>query len=752
MHWLQNLDLSLFRAINDGLANPVFDVLMPFLSGNVLFAPCAIFVAAWLLWKTKTRGLVFLLALLVVLSINDGVVSKNLKRTIGRLRPSVALEDVRRPDEKPKPPTESPAPASVPKDTLARPSTSGSMPSSHASNWFGAVIVAWVYFRRSVWITLPLAVLVSFSRIYNGVHYPSDVIAGAIIGAGGAIAILYALNAAWCWAGQKWFPLWWERLPNLLNPVPQPESEFEEPEFAPRDPKARQAALPRHEILDAQWLRLGYLLIAVLAAARFLYIYGAVIQLTQDEAYQWIWSKHLALSYFSKPPMIAYTQFLGTSIWGDNEFGVRFFSVVITTILSLLLLRYFARYVNARAGFFLILIMTASILPSVGAVLMTVDPLSVLFWTTAMLAGWKAIQPDGTTRHWIWVGIWMGFGFLSKYTELFQLLSWVVLFALWKPARVHLRRPGPWLALVINLLFTIPVLIWNAGHRWITINHVADMQHAWEPTLRYFFEFLGAELGLLHPVFFVATVWASIAFWRRNRHDARLIYFFSMGVPIFLIYTLYSFRSRIQPNWIAPSIAPLFCLMVIYWDTQWRLGRVNLRAWLTGGLVAGLGVVLLAHDTDIIERALGLPVPAKLDPLRRARKWKETAVLVDQVRQELLAEGKPVFLIGDHYSTVSLVTFYMPEARAALSGQALIYCRTSPEPLNQFFFWEGYTNRVGQTALYYQELDRDNPTPRPPPAILVKEFESVTGLGVRSVYYRGKPVRPIQFFACRGLK
>src|SRR5208283_934542 len=124
------------------------------------------------------------------------------------------------------------------------------------------------------------------------------------------------------------------------------------------------------------------------------------------------------------------TQFLGTYLWGDNAFGVRFFSPVIGAILSLIVLRFFAREVNARAGFFLLLIITATPLTSVGAVLMTVDPLSVLFWTAAMLAGWRAVQDKAGVREWFWVGLWMGLGFLSKYTELFQILCWAVFFAL----------------------------------------------------------------------------------------------------------------------------------------------------------------------------------------------------------------------------------------------------------------------------------------------------------------------------------
>ena len=162
----------------------------------------------------------------------------------------------------------------------------------------------------------------------------------------------------------------------------------------------------------------------------------------------------------------------------------------------------------------------------------------------------------------------MGLGFLSKYTALFQWLCWALLFVLWKPARAQLRRPGPYLALLVNLLCAIPVLIWNHQHGWITVSHVvhdnAGIGHAWKPTLRFFIDFVINESILLNPVFFVATAWASIAFWRRGRHDPRMVYCFSMGAPVFLFYLLFSFHSRIFPNWIAPSVVPLFCLMMIY--------------------------------------------------------------------------------------------------------------------------------------------------------------------------------------------
>ena len=647
------------------------------------------------------------------------------------------------------------------------------MPSSHAANWFAGTMICYVFYRRSWRFMLPLACLVAFSRIYNGMHYPTDVLAGAILGAGYAAAGMWALESIWRFAGQKWFPIWWQKLPSLVNISPEPagEQEFEDADSSP-------VASPT-ATLDAHWLRLGYIFIILSLFANLAYLKSGLVELSNDEAYQWVWSKHLALSYYSKPPLIAYTQWLGTHLWGDNEFGVRFFSPVIGAILGWLLLRFFAREVNARAGFFLVLIITATPLMALGSILMTIDPLSVLFWTSAMIAGWRAIQPNAKTAPWLWTGLWMGLGFLSKYTELLQLVCWGVFFILWKPARAHLRKPGPYLALLINILCMTPVLIWNQQHHWITVAHVesnAGGNKAWQPSWNHlvdFASFLGVESLLLNPIFFVAIVCACIAFWRRARHDPRPVYLFSMGAPLFLIYMLFSFHSGILPNWIAPSVLPLLCLMVIYWDTRWRLGVRALKGWLIAGLTLGFLVVGFLHETDLIKHFAGRPLPPKPDPLTRVRGYEEMAATVENARAKLLTEGKPVFIIGGHYGTTGMLSFYIPEAQTNVTTDPLVYFQTSSNAVNQFYFWPGYKeSRTGQNAIYVREesvpplvkgwvgkwlagetnLNRFEAQPRPAPDVLLQEFDSVTDLGLYNIQYRGRTFHIIQLFECRNLR
>lgn len=723
MAWLQQLDEAGFRFINQGLTCGPLDWLMPVLSGNPVFGPVLALLGIWLVWKGGARGRVCLLMLLLLTGAVNNALVDWLKELFARPRPFLTLPDAR---------------------VLLGRGDSGSLPSGHTANWFSATfVVAW-YYRRVFWGLLPLAAAVGLSRIYNGVHYPGDVLAGALLGAlvgGGGV---WLVDALWRTGVRAWFPIWWRHLPSLSRPVWHPDA---------LSPRPGEKPLKNVEAWrERQWLRLGYGLTLGLLLFRWWYIASGTIQLSEDEAYQWVWSKHLALSYFSKPPLIAYFQFLGTTLWGDSEFGIRFFSPLITAVISVLMLRFFAREVNARAGFFLVLTLTTAPLISVGSVLMTIDPPLVLFWTAAMLAGWKAVQPHGRTRDWIWVGLWSGLGFLSKYAAVLQWVSFFLFLALWRPARRHLRRPGPYLGLVISALAIIPVWIWNAQHDWITLTHLHDragLNQEWEFTLRYLGDFTGAVVGLLNPVFAVGLVWAGIQAFRKRRHDARLMYLLAMGAPLMIGYWLYALRARVHPNWIAPAVLPLFAVMVIYADARWREAGRTLRRWLVFGLILGGMLVGFLHETDWVEDLAGRPLPAKLDPLRRVRYWSELAEAVERARQEVATrDGRPAFIIAAHYGLTGQISFYLPEGRARVKDDPIVFYQSADHPENQFWFWPGYRDRHGQSAVYVIETDEE----RPAPPRIVAEFESVTSLGLHDTVDRGRVMRRVQLFACHNLR
>ena len=125
------------------------------------------------------------------------------------------------------------------------------------------------------------------------------------------------------------------------------------------------------------------------------------------------------------------------------------------------------------------------------------------------------------------------------------------------------------------------------------------------------------------------------------------------------------------------------------------------------------------------------------------------AKIVSREREELLSEGKPVFVIGGHYGTASLLSFYMPGAQATVNGTPMVYFRYMSKPQNQFYFWPGYIGvRRGENAIYVHE--KDKATPAPPD--VVKQFASVTEIGRFPVYRRSRVMHYVQVFACHDLQ
>ncbi|HEY5346075.1 MAG TPA: phosphatase PAP2 family protein [Verrucomicrobiae bacterium] len=219
MHWLQTLDTDLFLFFNRSLVNPFFDWLMPVLSGSngvktpFLFTAIAIGLALLIVGNRRLR-LCMVFTLLIV-ATNDGLICNPIKHAVARARPFVTLPEARQFGVVGKGYV-APEINADGVDMAAGKGSHNSMPSSHAANWFAATMTLFLFYRRSLWFMLPLALGVSFSRLYNGVHYPSDVLAGALIGAGWAVTVAVVLETAWQFIGKKYFPNAFTKVPSLV--------------------------------------------------------------------------------------------------------------------------------------------------------------------------------------------------------------------------------------------------------------------------------------------------------------------------------------------------------------------------------------------------------------------------------------------------------------------------------------------------------------------------------------------------------
>ena len=214
-----------------------------------------------------------------------------------------------------------------------------------------------------------------------------------------------------------------------------------------------------------------FLFLGALTLLRLIYI--AQMELVGDEAYYYMWSQRLDFSYYSKGPGVALAIRLGTAIFGANEFGVRFLSPLLALGTSLVVFYFARRLYNESVAIWTVLAMNALPIFNVGSMVMTIDPLSIFFWAAALYTFWLALE-KGTKFNWQWpfTGLLIGLGFLSKYTNAMELISIVLVLALTRRFRVAFLRGGFYSMLGVFLLCTLPVLVWNQQHEWITLAHL----------------------------------------------------------------------------------------------------------------------------------------------------------------------------------------------------------------------------------------------------------------------------------------
>lgn len=236
-----------------------------------------------------------------------------------------------------------------------------------------------------------------------------------------------------------------------------------------------------------------------------------------------------------------------------------------------------------------------------------------------------------------------------------------------------------------------------------------------------------------------------------------MIYFFSMGAPLVFAYALQSLHARVLPNWIAPAVVPLFLLMVLYWDPFRQRPWVR-RLFRTGLFIGLIGMIFLT-DTDIAKIITGQYLPMSMNPLRRVRGWRDTARVADKARQNLSKEGKPVFIICPDYGSTSEMIFYLPEAKAAVPGSAIVYFWDVYRPVTEFYYWPEcrYQGRVGDNAIFINLIQLTPGESHPTkvseltPKGVLRQFRSVKNIGMFHGDFRGRPVRWFQLFECRDL-
>ncbi len=388
-------------------------------------------------------------------------------------------------------------------------------------------------------------------------------------------------------------------------------------------------------------------------------IMAAQLPLSADEAYYWLWSKHLATGYFDHPPMIAWLIFAGTWLFGDTPWGVRFSGVVLSLPATWfvwraagLLLRDNNRAALAALFFNLTLMVSACLLAA------TPDMPSVVT-STAFIYFLARVQAQSDGKAWLGVGVAAGLGLLAKFSALFLgagALGWLVVD---RNARKWLLSPWPYMGAVLALAIWSPNLLWQSQHHWQTFIFQFGRLGGGHFTLRFLGEFLAAQLGLASPLIFALM---AIGLWRATRlvdgrsdfrqRDGNDLLMLAMLAWVGLGYFFeHSLHDRVQGNWpcfLYPALAILAA------DAFAAVGRWRKISMVAAPLAA---VLLLA----VTVQALFMTLPLTKDPLARIL-GREFAPIGDVVAALVRARLADAVLTTD-YETTAWLRFNHPDIK-----------------------------------------------------------------------------------------
>lgn len=168
MESLLRFDLRLFFNINGEWTSPILDQILPWLREPYLWAPLYLFLVVFAVYNFGWKGFFWIVFFLVTFALADQG-SSFLKSLVGRLRPH-----------------NDPILAPYVRVLVGYYPKSGSFTSSHAANHFALATFCFITLRHAfrgwVWLFYLWAVAIGYSQIYVGVHFPLDVIGGALLG------------------------------------------------------------------------------------------------------------------------------------------------------------------------------------------------------------------------------------------------------------------------------------------------------------------------------------------------------------------------------------------------------------------------------------------------------------------------------------------------------------------------------------------------------------------------------------------
>ena len=410
-------------------------------------------------------------------------------------------------------------------------------------------------------------------------------------------------------------------------------------------------------------------------------VMAALLPLSADEAYYWLWSRHLAAGYYDHPPMIAWLIRAGTLLFGDTPLGVRLMGVVLSLPASWFVWKAGRLILDDDRAALGVLFFNLTLMISVELLAATPDMPSVVT-SAAFLYCLAQLEATQNGKWWLAAGAAAGLGLLSKFSALFLGAGTFFWLLADRRERRWLASPWPYLGAILALLIFSPNLVWQSQHHWQTFAFQFGRVGGGHFTLRYLGEFLAAQMGLATPFLFLLML---LGLGRGTRQGSCLL------LPAILVWTgtgyflEHALHDRVQGNWPCFLFPALAVLAADAFSLQgWRRWVSLLAAPLAALLLLGVYV-----------QALFMPLHLAKDPLARilGRDFRPVGEIAAVIVRSHLADA----VLTTDYETTAWLRWDQPDLKVVQINEPQRYPAAPVAPA---------ALRKGQ-LLYIAELHRD---------------------------------------------
>lgn len=446
------------------------------------------------------------------------------------------------------------------------------------------------------------------------------------------------------------------------------------------------------------------------AIFRILYVLFYPISLDPEEAQYWDWARHIDFSYYSKPPLVAYLNYVSMHLFGINNLAVRIWPILFAFVILNFSYFFVKKIYNQKVAFWSSVIPNTVIGFNINAVLMTTDAPFLFFWGLSIIAMYEAITRD-RLRDYVYLGIFAGLDFLAKYTAVFLILGF---FYAYIYNRKILKTFKPYLSVLIATIIGIQVIIWNIYHHFDGFKHVGALAGVEDDASVKIFrvlEFFVNQIGVLSIVWFFVFLYASYKSLKtRNQKD---MYFIFLSWPILIFFAMLSINTNVQANWPDFAYFGAFIISSKYFEA-FRKKIIY--------LAISMIITILVMFTPLLDiLRLGFVLKPIHDPTKFLVGWDKLGNFVSKFYKP----GDLVF--SDYYQISGELAFYMkhhPE----------VFCINLGTRMNEFYLWQ-------DKMKYYIGKDGIFVSVHPIDENIMQGFNKIIYHTTYTIYWRNEPVQ-----------